>query len=137
LCFAYKWLGEKKIHAHALPDYKDYKKDTCSDHNLAKELHNLFSEADVVVAHNGDNFDQKMANAMFARHKLGPPSPYKTIDTLKVSRKNFKFPSHHLDSIGEQLHIGRKLKHNGFPLWLACEAGDPVAYKTMVKYNKK
>ncbi len=22
LCFAYKWLGEKKIHSKALPDYK-------------------------------------------------------------------------------------------------------------------
>ena len=28
LCFAYKWLGEKKTRVVALPDFKEYKKDS-------------------------------------------------------------------------------------------------------------
>ncbi len=137
LCFAYKWLGEKKIHVLSLPDYETYKKDRHDDKDLVNDLWSLFNDADALIAHNGDNFDIKKANARFAFHKLSPPSPYKQIDTLKIAKKHFKFDSNSLDKLGRYLGIGRKTKHEGFGLWEGCMDGDKNAWKRMVKYNRQ
>lgn len=137
LCFAYKWLGEKKTHIVALPDFKGYKKDRDNDLLLVKELHKLFSEADIVVAHNGNSFDQKMTNARFAFHGLPPPAPYKQVDTKLVAKRYFRFNSNALNDLGVFLKLGKKLKTGGFDLWLGCMAGDLKAWETMKKYNKQ
>jgi len=137
LSFAYKWLGEKKVHSFALPDFKGYKPGSENDELLIKELWKLFDEADILVAHNGDKFDVKKANARFAYYKLPPPSPYKTVDTLKEARKHFGFTSNRLDFLGDHLGYGRKLAHTGFHLWQGCMRGDPQAWKHMAEYNKR
>jgi len=133
LSFAYKWQGERKVRCLSLLDFND--RPGC-DKGLVKALWALFDEADVVIAHNGDKFDQKKTNARFAVHGLKPPSPYKSIDTLKVARKYFKFNSNKLDDLGRVLKVGRKIKHQGIALWLDCMAGKRAAWKIMIKYNK-
>ncbi len=135
LSFAYKWLGEKKTYIRSLPDYKLYKKDKINDIELVKELWNLFNEADIIVAHNGNAFDIKKANARFIKHKLPPPEPYKMIDTKLVAKRYLKMDSNKLDDIGDYFSIGRKINTGGFELWLGCEAGDKKAWKKMCDYN--
>lgn len=135
LSFAYMWLGNEKLHVKALPDYKLYKKDKTDDFALIADLWKLFDEADIVIAHNGNRFDIKMANACFIRHGLKPPSPFKTVDTLAVARNKFKFNSNKLDDLGELLGLGRKVEHGGFKLWLGCLMGDKKAWKLMKDYN--
>jgi hypothetical protein len=137
LSIAYKWLGEKKTHCIALPDYKLYKTDKHNDKELAKDFWEVMDEADVVVGHNSNSFDNKMVNAMFIRHKLKPPSPYKEVDTMRTARKVGRFPSNKLDDLGDMLDIGRKKQHSGFDLWLGCDAGDPKSWKKMIDYNKQ
>ncbi len=133
LSFAYKWLGKEKVHTVALPDFRASSK--IKDEFLALSLHVLFDEADVVIAHNGDNFDAKTANARFLANELLPPSPYKSVDTLKLARKHFRFPSNKLDDLGQYLGIGRKLPTKGKDTWLGCMEGDDKAWKIMKKYN--
>lgn len=135
LCLAYKWLGERKVHTLSIWDFPLYKKDKHNDRELAKAFHEVISEADIVIGHNSDQFDNKMVNSMFMRHKLPPPAPYKTVDTKKVAKRYGRFTSNKLDDLGEDLGIGRKLKHEGFRLWLDCDAGDSRAHKKMLKYN--
>lgn len=137
LSYAYKWLGETKVKSCALPDFKSYKPGSENDEQVIKSLWKLFNEADVLIAHNGDQFDVKKANARFAYYKLPPPSPYKTIDTKKVAKKYFKFTSNKLDDLGDYLGYGRKMVHTGFDLWKRCMTGDPKAWKKMVAYNKR
>lgn len=137
LSFACKWNDEKKIRAYALPDYQGYKKDKENDLALVKELHRMLDEADIVVAHNGDSFDIKKANARFAIHGLTPPSPYKTIDTLKIARAKFKFGSNKLTDLGQYLGIGGKLPHTGAHLWFSAMEGDEAAWNLMRRYNKR
>ncbi len=137
LSFAYKWLDEKFVHARSLPDFPLYKKDKFNDKELIKELWDLLDEADVVIAHNGDAFDIKKVNAFFAKAGLTPPSPYQTVDTLKVARNNFKFNSNKLDDLGDYLGIGRKYETGGFGLWKGCMDGDSESWRKMVKYNKQ
>ena len=136
LCFAWKWLDEK-VHASAQRDFSSYKKDMTDDYNVMVVLWNLLDKADIVVVHNGARFDLPKINARFIYHGLTPPSPYKVVDTLKVSRKYFKFDSNKLDDIGKYLKVGRKLETGGFELWKGCMAGDEKAWDKMVKYNKQ
>jgi DNA polymerase elongation subunit (family B) len=137
LCFSYKWLGEKKTHVISLPQFKGYKKNHRDDKELVKKLWSLFEEADIIMGHNGDRFDIKKTNAKFIEHGFNPPEPYKTIDTLKIARRYFKFDSNKLDSLGEYLGVGRKMKTGGFDLWLDCMDGDMKAWVRMEKYNKQ
>lgn len=88
--FAYKWLDEKRVRVHALPDYKTYKHDKYNDVELISELYKVFEQADIIIAHNGDSFDQKISRGRFLIHNLPPPPNYKQVDTLKVSRKNLE-----------------------------------------------
>ena len=64
LCFAYKWLDEDEAHVVAMPDFrKDYKADPSDDFRVVEQLYALFDEADIIVAHNGNSFDQKKSAA--------------------------------------------------------------------------
>lgn len=135
LSFSVKWLDKKKITTHALPDFQGYEKHKNNDKALVKELWKVFDEADIIIAHNGDRFDIKKANARFAAYDFKPPSPYKSIDTLKVARKHFKFESNKLDDLGQYLNVGRKLPHTGKHLWLGCMRGDEKSWRTMRRYN--
>jgi DNA polymerase elongation subunit (family B) len=137
LSVAYKFLGDRKVECISLPDFKSYKPESENDKLLVKELWKLFDEADIIVAHNGDRFDIRKANARFAYYNLPPPSPYKTIDTLKIAKRYFNFTSNKLDSLGEHLGYGRKLVHTGFNLWKGCMSGDAKSWKHMVEYNKR
>jgi hypothetical protein len=135
LCFAYKWLDEKKIRVRALPDCPGYNKNKECDKHLMQGLWELLDAADVVVAHNGDRFDLRKSNARFVAHGLIPPSPYKSVDTLKIARKYFKFDSNKLDDLGQYLGVGRKLAHTGARLWFGCMNGERKAWALMKRYN--
>lgn len=137
ISFAVKWNGSKKVHTYALPDYPLYKKDKENDRELVKDLHAIFSEADILVAHNGDKFDIKKANTRFLSHGMRPPKTYKSIDTLKIARQKFRFDSNRLDDLGKSLGVGRKLPNTGFHLWRACMRGDLKAWRIMRRYNAR
>lgn len=136
LSFAYSWNGGAP-RVKALPDYKGYNKDKTNDKSLVLDLWRLLDSADVVIAHNADAFDIKKANARFLVHGLRPPTPYKTIDTLKIARRHFKFDSNRLDDLARQLGLGRKLATKGKNTWLGCMAGDEASWRLMKKYNKQ
>lgn len=135
LSFAYKVLGEKKIHVHALCDYPHYRRDKSDDKALVEELWRVIDEADLVIAHNLIGFDLKKAYARFIVHGLDPPSPIKTFDTLLAYRRVAAFNSNKLDDLAAVLKIGRKLPHTGFDLWKRCMEGDMKAWRLMKRYN--
>lgn len=137
MCFCAKWLGEKKTIVKSLPDYKMYKANPEDDNFLVRDLWKLIDEADIVIAHNGDQFDIKKMNTRFVAHQMDAPSPYISIDTLKVARRYFKFNSNKLDDLGEFLTVGRKVESGGWKLWSECLKGSMKAWKLMVKYCKQ
>jgi hypothetical protein len=134
LCCGYRWCGEAKTKMLALPDYSagPYRPD--DDKPLVRDLLGLFNEADILVAHNADRFDIPKVRARGIIHKLDTPSPYRTIDTLKLARKEFSFTSNRLDDVCDVLGLGRKQPTGGFDTWPACMEGDPAAWKQMTKY---
>ena len=135
LSYAWKWQGEKKIHVKAHCDYPEYNANLDNDFFLVKDLRDLFDEADVLIAHNGDRFDIRKAQARMIRYKMTPPSRYQSIDTLKAARKYFQFDSSRLDALGQYLGLGRKLPTTGFNLWKRTMRGDRKAWAIMKRYN--
>lgn len=136
LCFSYKWLDEKRVYSHALIDH-DFDPKKPDDWPIVDKLWQLFNQADVICAHNGDAFDIKKSNTRFVIHGLTPPSNYRQVDTKKIAKKYFGFDSNKLDELGRQLKLGRKVPTGGFDLWLKCMDGDKAAWKKMVSYNKQ
>lgn len=131
LTWAAKWLFEADIFSGkvSIRDAKKHK-----DGSIIKPLWNLFEEADVIVAHNGDKFDIRRCAWRFKVNGLGPPSPFQTIDTLKVAKKAFGAPSYKQDYLNRQLGLKRKIDTD-FELWERCVGGDPKALEEMLAYN--
>jgi hypothetical protein len=134
MAFAVMWEGDARPQVHTLPDSPDYDDDRTNDALLVTKFWNVLDEADLVIAHNGDKFDVKKANARFVQHGMDPPSPYKTVDTLKIARARFGFTSNKLDDLARVLGVGRKSDTGGFSLWLECMAGDRKAWRKMARY---
>jgi hypothetical protein len=137
ICGAFKFQGEKKIEVVSISDNPAaFKKDPHNDKHVVTAIHKILSSADILVAHNGDKFDLKYFNARAIFHGLNPIPPMRTIDTLKVARRHFRFNSNRLDYLGQFLGLGRKLKMGGDD-WLAILGGDLKACEKMAKYNKQ
>jgi len=135
---AWKWLGEKTTHVISLPDFKTYKKDKKNDKELVAVMHELFNEADVIIAHNGHSFDQKWTYARFLVHGFKPPSPSLYIDTKLVAKRYFRFNSNSLNNLGQYLGLGKKIDTGGIDLWTGCiEDNDLRSWNLMCKYNKQ
>jgi hypothetical protein len=137
LSFAWKWAGEKKVQCRALCDYPGYEKNKTDDSHLIKDLHKLFDEADILIAHNGDRFDRRKANSRFLGCGLAPPSDYKTIDTLKIARRQLMQNSNRLGELGQFLKLGGKMPTTGWDLHHRCIKGDPTAWPFLKRYNKR
>jgi predicted RNA-binding Zn-ribbon protein involved in translation (DUF1610 family) len=102
---------------------------------LVKLLWKLMDDADVIVAQNGDRFDIKVANTFFQKYKLPPPSPYKTVDTLKLAKKYFRFTKNKLDHLASVL-LGEEKMKTDYELWKECMAGNAIALRRMERYCK-
>ncbi|TXH19806.1 MAG: hypothetical protein E6R03_00060 [Hyphomicrobiaceae bacterium] len=129
MCWAAKWHGEKEVMFDSVRKSGPKK--------MLERIHKLLCEADVVVHYNGMKFDIPTLNKEFLIHKMSPPSPYRQVDLLRVSRGTFKFQSHKLDYVSQQLGLGSKLKHTGFQLWIDCMENKRAAWSSMEKYNKQ
>lgn len=135
LCASWKWLGDKKVgHVSLLDDPVRFKADHTDDYYVIARLHEVLSEADAIIAHNGDQFDIKKFNARAIKHGLEPVPPMIQIDTLKIAKAKFKFNFNKLDYLGDYLGVGVKIKTD-IELWLDCLAGKRKAIKEMVAYN--
>jgi RNase_H superfamily len=134
---AWKTLGAKKVEAVCVVDNKAlYKKNPHSDLHVCTVLHKVLSEADIIIAHNGDWYDIKFTEARMLANGLPPLPPIQSIDTLKVARTRFLFNSNRLDYLGKFLRVGAK-KHTSHGLWLRVLAGDTAALREIVAYNKQ
>lgn len=135
LSFAYRWMGDSTIRVKALCDYPNYSRNKRNDGLLVRDLWKLLDRADIVIAHNGDRFDIRKTNSRLVYHRLPPPSPFKTIDTLKIARSSFRFDGNSLNDLVHFLKLGAKLPHTGFHLWESCMHGNPKAWVQMKEYN--
>jgi len=131
MSFAAKWLDSDEVH------YCENRKD--DDTDITLDLITFINEADMIIAHNGDEFDLKQIRARAVVNGLRPPSPVKMIDTLKIARREFGFPSNSLEYLSNVLGCKNKKKAHakfpGFELWVECLRGNPEAWEELRDYN--
>ena len=125
ICWGAKWLGQRTVF---------YADERAGAKKMFTQVHALMAEADAIVTYNGDKFDLPKLDGGFVEYGLPPLPPVTSIDLIKTVRKLGQ-QSNKLAFIAPQLKIGNKVKHEGFPLWSACLAGDKKAWDRMRKYN--
>lgn len=133
ICWSAKWLYSEEVMGDCLTPEEILNED---DKRVTVSLWKLFDEADMVVAHNGSKFDVPKMNCRFLKHNLVPPTPYYTIDTLQIAKKNFGFASNKLEALARFFGFDGKL-NTEFNLWKKCMEGDQESLNYMLEYNKQ
>ena len=135
LSYCVKVLGEDKVYYNDLSKSKDVH----DDKKLLQELWKLLDEADIVIGQNSIAFDIKKIKARMIIHGMKPPSSFKQIDTMLMSKKHFSFTSNKLEYLSKTLCTKhKKLSHKefaGFELWRECLKGNKRAWSQMKAYN--
>ena len=127
LCFASKFVGEKKVYSRCK-----------NDKDMLTFLHKQLSEADAVISYNGAKFDIPWIQGQFLLAGLPPAAPFKQIDLLRTIRSQFRFPSNKLDYVSQALGMTGKTKGMDFSIWKRCiEDNDPKAWAKMLRYNRQ
>lgn len=132
LTWSAKFLGEDEIYSDRCTPEEVMEE---NDGRIMKSLWIHLNEADIVIAHNGDRFDIPNINTRFLLNNIGPTTPYKQIDTLKVAQRQFGFTHNSLDALAGYFGIERKLK-TGFELWKRCMRAENQALVEMEIYNR-
>lgn len=140
VCASWKDLNEKRVHSvSVLDDPKRYRKNPFDDQHVVETLHEVLAEADVIVAHNGDQYDTKFTEGRILYHGLSPLPPLTKIDTKTVAKNRFNLNSNRLDYLGLYLGVGKK-KEIDPQRWLDILSQGPKAVEAireMVRYNKQ
>ena len=132
LTWSAKWLFEDQVYSDGITPVEVKTQD---DNRITRSIWKLLDSADIVIAHNANNFDIKRLQTRFLLNDIAPPMPYQVIDTLEHLRKRFSMSSNRLDYVNELLGLGKKLKTE-FSLWDRCMRGESDALKEMEAYNR-
>lgn len=133
-----KWFDGKKIYTFGQDDFKDYKPGNINDKSLVEYITKEFiNKADVLVAHNGDQFDHKVLTTRLSANNLALPSTTRTFDTKKIAKSKMHLPSNSLQDIADFYGIEGKFRHTGASMWFGCLAGNEKDWKMMKKYDKQ
>jgi hypothetical protein len=132
LTWSAKWLFSPDV----MSDRLNAEEVFCeNDGRIVTSLWHLLNEADILVAHNGDAFDVPKINSRLILNGLPPATPYQTIDTKKISAKQFGFSSNKLDALAG--YFGFKVKlDTDFKLWSECMKGNEQSLAYMEEYNR-
>ena len=128
ICAAWRWYGTRRIDFAS--EWGDGR-----DEFLTRVWH-AYDDADIVVGHNIDGFDTKHLNTSWWTMGLGMPSPYKTVDTLKVARRHLGAESKTLDALLKRLGEPGKTDRYDVELARKALAGDKAAQGRLMRYNK-
>lgn len=103
ICVSYKWLGEDTVYNLS------WDKNQC-DKFLIEQFVEVLNEADLIVAHNGDNFDIKWFKTRALFHRIPTLPNYKQFDTLKIAKSKLYLNSNRLDYISKFLGFEGKIQ---------------------------
>lgn len=139
-CAAWAWLDTQKqkigkIEVVAGNDFKAYKKNFRNDYGVVKRLHEVLSEADLIVGHNSDSFDIKKINYKFIKHGLPPLDFPATVDTLKIAKKYARSSSNKLYYLAKEFGVSMKIDLPPTVMHKA-DNGCEKSLKQLVRYNK-
>jgi hypothetical protein len=127
LCFASKWIGQKRLEFHAAWD------DPAA---MVQRSWELYDQADIVVTYNGVKFDNKHLRSEWLLAGLPPPRPWKNVDLYTVNRAKFGFESKSLQHLCDRLGLPGKSGHYDPAMAERCMDGDLRSQMLMARYNR-
>lgn len=108
-----------------------------SDERLLSRISDIINDADIIVGQNVEAFDLKWINWRLNFHGLPPlKTELMVIDTLKLSRKVFRPPSHKLDFRSHAYGYGGKISQTMKQI-IAVAQGDEREQAERIRYNVK
>lgn len=134
-CWSAKWLFNTEILGERVTSQEAHLR---IDRSILNGIWKLLDKADIVVFHNGVNFDVRKLFTRFVDYDMPPPSRFLVVDTLKVAREIFGHTYNRLDELGKKFGIGKKLEME-FDDWKACLTNDreaDIALEHMLEYCK-
>ena len=126
LCVSAKWAGDKTCYFFA--EWQEGGRQA-----MLQGIYEMMHEADAIVTYNGDKFDLPKLMGEFVLAGMKPPAPSTSIDILKTVRK-LGLQSNKLAFVGPLLAVGKKVKHEGFSLWISVLNGNEAARGRMERY---
>lgn len=142
LSFVYTWYGTGEYHfvgqnkdPKYIPDHPYRKPRKNQDRWVVAQLWHLMGMADIVVAHNGNQFDVPFQQGREMYYHVAPPPPHASIDTLATVKKHARFTSNRLNDLSQHLLNESKVSHYGIDTWFGCMFGDPGMWEMMEEYN--
>lgn len=133
LTWSAKWLFSNEVLSDKLSPIEVLEE---NDVRITKSLAALLNEADIVITHNGDRFDLPKIKSRLIVNRLPMVTPYVSIDTCKIAKRQFGFSSNKLQGLSDVLGFDGK-DETDFDLWKRCMEGDLKALAYMEKYNKQ
>jgi predicted PolB exonuclease-like 3'-5' exonuclease len=133
LCWSAKWLYEEEVMGDCLTSQEAIEE---NDFRITLSLYSLISQADIIVAYNGRNFDIPYMNQRFLVYNLPPYPAVQIVDPYETAKSVFRFSSNKMDNIATQLGLQNKIQTD-FSLWKGCIYGDKKSLDDMLKYNKQ
>lgn len=90
------------------PEHLTWSRDQ-SDYLMLKKFVEIANTADLLIGHNGENFDVRHINVRLAKHNLPQLNVRCIEDTLKQTRKAFRLPSYKLSYLVKYFKVGQKM----------------------------
>lgn len=128
ICVAWNWYGDRRMDFAS--EWGDGREE------MLNRIWKAVDGADIVVGHNIVGFDMKKLNSEWRDIGLVPPTPYKTVDTLKEARKYFGDESKTLDALCTRLGVGGKTDRYDVDVAKAALEGDRKAQIAIQSYNE-
>jgi DNA-directed RNA polymerase subunit RPC12/RpoP len=129
ICAAWKFYDEDEVHFAAEWEVGGYD-------GMMQRLWDVLDSCDALIGHNALAFDGKHLLGGFAEMGLAAPSPYKTIDTLKIARTSFAYESRTLDALAKRLGVDAKTDKYDVATAKAAVGGDKAAQEKLASYNR-
>lgn len=137
ICAGWKVLGEKRVHCINAWDFPEWRKDVNNDKKLCLAISKILNGADAIVTHNGVRFDWKHLATRMEINGLKPLPEIVHVDTCQVLKSKFLLSSNSLQNAAGVFLKDKKLKHEGWGMWVKAWQRDSKAMKEMTKYCKK
>jgi hypothetical protein len=129
ICIAWRWYGQKRVSFAA-------EWEAGGAEAMHRQAWDLYNEADIVVGHNLDGFDTKKLATEWSVLGLSKPSPFKSIDTLKIARSQFGDESKTLDALLVRRGLRGKVDKYDVRVALAACKGDVKMQRKLKAYNQ-
>ena len=130
ICAAWSWYGHKKVEFAA--EWEDGGRD-----QMLRRTWQAYDDADIVVGHNLGRFDSRKLKGDWKLAGMPMPSPWKTVDTLAIARREYSFESNTLDALCKR--FGLDGKNDRYNAQVARDAvnGKVSAQRRIKRYNQE